>query len=146
MAKAANGGLDKESADGIAADTLLGVSADDIAPKKKGAGEYSDEDIDGLSDGEREEVPAPPERIPSDKGGRRRLKEEAMTIEHLLTHKPKNPYCEACCRGNMCAKGQKRIIPERAERMGFSCRGRSSCRQGRRHEGAHGRHRCTNYH
>ena len=25
----------------------------------------------------------------------------ANSIEHLLTHKPKNPYCEACVRNNI---------------------------------------------
>ena len=32
------------------------------------------------------------------------LKAEAKSLRHLLTHKPKNPLCEACCRGKMCAK------------------------------------------
>ena len=28
-----------------------------------------------------------------------RLKREALSTRHLLIHLPKNPYCEACCRG-----------------------------------------------
>ena len=26
------------------------------------------------------------------------LKEEAQSIQHLLTHTPKNPFCQACSR------------------------------------------------
>ena len=29
------------------------------------------------------------------------LKAEAKTIEHLLTHRYKNPYCESCMRANV---------------------------------------------
>ncbi len=32
---------------------------------------------------------------------RRDLKKEATSLRHLLLHKPKNPYCEACTRGKM---------------------------------------------
>ena len=32
------------------------------------------------------------------------LKAEANSLKHRLTHKSNNPFCEACCRGNMCAK------------------------------------------
>ena len=32
-----------------------------------------------------------------------RLKEKAVSTEHLLTHQPKNPYCEACQRGKLNA-------------------------------------------
>ena len=63
MAKAANEALDEHGVDSIAADTLLGVRADGIAPKKSSR-EESDEDIDGLSDGELEEVHAPPAPVP----------------------------------------------------------------------------------
>ena len=30
------------------------------------------------------------------RAARRSLREEANSLLHLLTHKPKNPYCEAC--------------------------------------------------
>ena len=32
---------------------------------------------------------------------RRSLKAEALSVEHQLHHKPKNPYCQACCYGKM---------------------------------------------
>eukprot|EP00972_Heterocapsa_arctica_P112955 16434634-Heterocapsa_arctica.AAC.1 len=32
---------------------------------------------------------------------RRNLREVAVSLEHLLTHKPANPYCDACNRGKM---------------------------------------------
>ncbi|MFM7979396.1 MAG: hypothetical protein ACKPKO_08785, partial [Candidatus Fonsibacter sp.] len=32
---------------------------------------------------------------------RRSLKKEAHSLYHLLTHKPKNPYCESCRRATM---------------------------------------------
>ena len=32
---------------------------------------------------------------------RRDLKADAVSMRHLLTHKPKNPYCESCVRGKM---------------------------------------------
>ena len=35
---------------------------------------------------------------------RRSLREAANSLYHLLTHKPKNPYCEACRRANMKEK------------------------------------------
>ena len=33
--------------------------------------------------------------------GERALKEEAQSIQHLLTHTPKNPFCQACSRAKM---------------------------------------------
>ena len=32
---------------------------------------------------------------------RRKLREEARSIRHALTHLPKNPYCGACRQGKM---------------------------------------------
>ena len=32
---------------------------------------------------------------------RRSLRAEALSVEHQLHHKPKNPYCQACCYGKM---------------------------------------------
>ena len=32
---------------------------------------------------------------------RKPIQADALTLEHQLTHKPKNPYCEFCCRGKM---------------------------------------------
>ena len=32
---------------------------------------------------------------------RRRLYDESRTIQHLMTHTPYNPYCEACVKGKL---------------------------------------------
>ena len=32
------------------------------------------------------------------------MRQEAGTVEHLLTHLPNTPFCEACVRGNMTRK------------------------------------------
>ena len=37
-----------------------------------------------------------------------RLREEATSIGHKLTHLPKNPFCEACQRGRMRERYSKR--------------------------------------
>ena len=42
------------------------------------------------------------------RGRRAILKAEATSLRHLLTHKPKDPFCDDCCRGKMCAKGGRR--------------------------------------
>ena len=34
-------------------------------------------------------------------GQRRKLREEALSVKHALTHLPKNPYCGACQQGKM---------------------------------------------
>ena len=57
------------------------------------------------------EPPAPPEADPPPPGGeegedigeegRRNLRMEAKSLHHLLTHRPHNPYCDACNRGKM---------------------------------------------
>ena len=51
-----------------------------------------------------EEVPPPPEPVAGDDEvirQRRDLRLEAKSLKHLLTHLPKNPYCDACTRGKM---------------------------------------------
>ena len=54
-----------------------------------------------------ESVPPPPppvgEKSPRD------LKAEATSITHLLTHTPRNPYCEACKRAKMTRKPARTI-------------------------------------
>ena len=42
----------------------------------------------------------------------RDLREEAVSIEHLMTHFPKNPYCKACQRARIRRKAnRKRTTP-----------------------------------
>ena len=40
---------------------------------------------------------------------RRNLRIEARSLTHLLTHLPKNPYCDACTRGKMRNKKRKSV-------------------------------------
>ena len=39
---------------------------------------------------------------------RRNLKEEAISLQHLMTHMPKNPWCSTCMRGKMQRKMHRR--------------------------------------
>eukprot|EP00972_Heterocapsa_arctica_P082907 12216837-Heterocapsa_arctica.AAC.1 len=50
------------------------------------------------------EVPPPPvldAEQEAQRVARRDLKTYAQSLSHMLTHKPANPYCDACCRGKM---------------------------------------------
>ena len=49
-------------------------------------------------------LPAPDLPVPPPEGERIRLKREAESREHKLTHIPKNHYCDACLRGKMKEK------------------------------------------
>eukprot|EP00972_Heterocapsa_arctica_P079291 11687743-Heterocapsa_arctica.AAC.1 len=61
-------------------------------------GEAGDGDVTG-------DLPPPPvldgEQV--EQAVRRRLvkKDDAMSLEHMLNHKPSNPNCDACMRGKM---------------------------------------------
>ena len=37
------------------------------------------------------------------------LRAEALSVEHLLTHTPKNPYCPSCIRAKMSRKPARRV-------------------------------------
>eukprot|EP00972_Heterocapsa_arctica_P116070 16451260-Heterocapsa_arctica.AAC.1 len=54
-------------------------------------------------DGDLPPPPPVPDEEQADQAGRRRRnrKEDALSIEHMLNHKPSNPYCDACMRGKM---------------------------------------------
>ena len=41
-----------------------------------------------------------------------RLKEEAVSVRHLWTHLPKNPYCPACQAGKLVKVHHRRRAPE----------------------------------
>ena len=41
-----------------------------------------------------------------------RLREEAESVRHLLTHLPKNPYCPACQCGKLVKVHHRRRIPQ----------------------------------
>ena len=47
------------------------------------------------------EVVPPPPPPREEERKKRDLKAEALSTEHLLTHKPFNPYCEGCKVGKM---------------------------------------------
>ena len=45
-----------------------------------------------------------------------RLRKEAVSLKHLLTHLPKNPYCQACLRAKLNKAPARRVRGEGAER------------------------------
>ena len=63
----------------------------DSSEDERGQSSSGDESIDRMS-----------------RAARRSLREEANSLYHLLTHKPNNPYCEACRRENM--KEQRKYV------------------------------------
>ena len=46
-----------------------------------------------------------------------RLKAEALSIEHLRTHDPKNPYCKFCVRDKMYADQHRKWAPEKQDEV-----------------------------
>ena len=45
-----------------------------------------------------------------------RLRREATSTLHLMTHIPKNPFCDACCRAKMVQRhGRRRHVPDKPE-------------------------------
>ena len=67
-----------------------------------------EEDASDLADSEPEEEDPPETR-------ERRLKREAQTLEHMLLHEKKNPFCAHCCRGRMLKKYGHRTKDEPSE-------------------------------
>ena len=43
------------------------------------------------------------------------MKKEATSIEHLITHRPKSPYCWVCGLTKMTAKQARRLDPDDEE-------------------------------
>ena len=44
-----------------------------------------------------------------------KLHKEALSLEHMLTHVPKNPFCEICLRAKMFKQQARRQDPELRE-------------------------------
>ena len=55
------------------------------------------------------------EDFPWEPSLREKLQQEARTPEHLLTHYPKNRYCEICCRSKMTMRYHRRKAVEEKE-------------------------------
>jgi hypothetical protein len=72
------------------------------------------------ADGQGSEVAAepPPQPVAERESRSERLRREATSAKHLMTHYPKNPYCQWCQRGRMCSARSRRkaadpdILPE----------------------------------
>ena len=43
----------------------------------------------------------PKDKSPRRDRGQQALKEEARSLSHLMTHTPKNPYCDVCNKAKM---------------------------------------------
>eukprot|EP00972_Heterocapsa_arctica_P066685 9840602-Heterocapsa_arctica.AAC.2 len=72
-----------------------------------GLGDEMDLIPDGGGAGDGDEPPPPPPPVPDgeqvEQAVRRRRvkKDDALSLEHMLNHKPSNPICDACMRGKM---------------------------------------------
>ena len=66
-----------------------GRAAEAEQPEGDGVAEIVDDDDDGADDSDEEAAPEG-----ATKAGE--LKREAVPQQHLLTHRPKNPYCPTC--------------------------------------------------
>ena len=75
--------------------------------------------------GEAVAVPPPPAPHPESLSREDRLRLEATSPEHLMTHFPKNPYCQWCQRGRMCSARVRRkpadadIVPDKEPPTAF---------------------------
>ena len=56
-----------------------------------------------------------------------RMKKEATSIEHLITHRPKSPYCWVCGLTKMTAKQARRLDPDDERRIDPSVFGEHIC-------------------
>ena len=55
--------------------------------------------------------PPPPGLEDSPESKTERLKREAVSIDHMMTHVPKNPYCQACSRAKTVARPHRAHAP-----------------------------------
>ena len=79
-----------------------------VAPVDTDGEGAGDSEAGGAADPPEPEVAGAPDPPPEEEGEgaadarvRRNLREEAKSLQHLLTHRPHNPYCDACNRGKM---------------------------------------------
>ena len=107
----------------------------------------SDPSVDAVEAlGDQAEVPEPSsEAVKTGKaglGGSRedRLKEEAVSVRHLLTHLPKNPYCPACQAGKLVKVHHRRKVPEEEVDLPFGekCTADTLYAHGERSQGRYG--------
>ena len=85
-------GADSHSGAGLATPTAEGGLSDG---EGDAAEPMASDDETGWETADAEVDPALPP------GQRRKLRDEAMSVKHALTHLPKNPYCGACRQGKM---------------------------------------------
>ena len=57
------------------------------------------------------ETAEPEEGSSSGKSAKERLMEVAVSVRHLMTHLPKNPYCLVCQAGKLVKVHHRRRIP-----------------------------------
>ena len=56
-------------------------------------------------------IPPPPGLEESQESKNERLRREAASIEHMMTHVPKNPFCSACSRAKTMARPHRANAP-----------------------------------
>ena len=75
----------------------LSSEADPVAVGVEcGDASYEVDDVVALDPVEAANVPIHPDDVQGSHSCADRLREEALSIPHLLTHIPKNPYCRVC--------------------------------------------------
>ena len=70
------------------------------------------DEASGQASGEPAEVPNHQEAEPGGESLELRLREEAASQEHSLTHRPKNPYCPWCMRAKVHKRQARRRDPD----------------------------------
>ena len=101
----------KDSGDEMIEAALRSIEADDEGPKPPVSGFPAGEQNKGRPEQDESEIAAAEEDpgvvlVDENNGApvkvpKRKLKEEAVSMAHLISHRFKNPYCQACVRGKM---------------------------------------------
>ena len=101
----------KDSGGEVIEAALRSIEADDEGPKPPVSGFPAGEQNKGRPEQDESEIAAAEEDpgvvlVDENNGApvkvpKRKLKEEAVSMAHLISHRFKNPYCQACVRGKM---------------------------------------------
>ena len=88
----------KDPGDEMIEAAIRSIEADDEGPKPPVSVHPVGEQDEGRPNQDESEVAnnGAPVKVP-----KRKLKEEAVSMAHLISHRFKNPYCQACVRGKM---------------------------------------------
>ena len=93
---------------------------------------------DGIPDTEQAVKTA--DSVKGGSGLKERLMEEAVSVRHLLTHLPKNPYCPVCQAGKLVKAHHRRKVPsgDDVSTFGEKCTADTLYAHAERSQGRHG--------